>query len=261
MKKFNTVVYCGLVINCLLLGIIWYSTSLLLGDPDLQWTLSYDERRLMEVMSWVKIPFMVAILVQIISLFILDKFPKIGLTIAILSSIIMLPLSLIFITGYLYAYENRTNGSLIEFTDTQADIQILFRTNQIQFMSILYIILGGVIAFLGLGFGWLLFVAGIVTLCNLKRLKNRILIGLDQDNLILTPNLYSKTYLVPFSCVNILKNNDKILKLHIVTPTLDRKITYRKAMLAGEDFNQILTHILSKISGNDLQSSSSSTQS
>ncbi|MTC76261.1 hypothetical protein GKR75_18710 [Providencia sp. wls1919] len=253
MKKFNTVIYIGLIINCLVIASVWYIVDLM----NSQWRLSYDERQLLDVLNWVHYPFMAAIAAQIASLFILDSHPKIGLTIAIISSIVMVPLSLIFLTGYLYAYENRINRSLTEFTGSQANLYIFFKKTQLETLAILYLFIGGIVSFLGLGIGWVLCVVGIVTLCNLRRLKNRILIGADHNNLILTPNLHSKTYLVPLNCVTVLKDNDNLFKLHIITSELNRKITHRKAMLMGNDSSTILNHILAQIPKKESQLSNS----
>lgn len=73
MKKFSVLVWIGLVVNTLLLGSIWYFTSSL---NEIVGELTYTERDLASILSFMVIPFCISIFLQIISLPVLFKMPN-----------------------------------------------------------------------------------------------------------------------------------------------------------------------------------------
>ncbi|HHR5880703.1 TPA: hypothetical protein ACS7XF_000616 [Providencia alcalifaciens] len=255
MKYLSVTLWFGLFLNVLFVLFIWQFSALFPTHSDMYGTgLSYAERETISILSALLQPFSIAIIVQVFSVLILFKFPKLGLTLSILSAIIMLPLSFVFIVGYLYSYENRVNRALTLYNNTQdPDIRILFRTNQIKATSVFMIVAGIICLFIGFNLGGLLLIVGIVRLCNAIRLNNKFIIGLYNDNLILTPNAYANTYLIPLSVVSVIENGFSTLELSVSLPELNKKFTIKKDLLAGEDFSEVLEKIVANIPNSNVE--------
>ncbi|EKT62157.1 hypothetical protein [Providencia burhodogranariea] len=244
MKRFSVLVWIGLIVNILLLVSIWYFTS---SFNEITGELTYPERDLVNILSFMVIPFCISIIMQIISLPVLFKMPKLGLTLAIIGSIVMLPLSLIFMTGYFYSYETYRNKNFAIFDKQPTDISLNFKSSQLTMLGIVYIVLGLFIGFIGLSMGWLFAGVGLVALCNSFRLKDRIMVGIVKDQLIITPSLYADTYMIPLNDVSLIKESKSLFKLHIKSAGVDRKCTFRKGMIEGRHYQVALADILSKL--------------
>lgn len=247
MKKFSVLIWIGLVINILMLTAAWYFSS---EAKEFYDELSYSDRNFIDVVSILAILFFISIVVQVVSLLLLSRMPKTGLTLAILSSIVMLPFSIIFMAGYSFSYEKHRNKSLIILSRHDAptlDVQLNFDFGRMAMLGLVYLIAGAVIALLGMGTGWLVTVLGVFSLCNAFRMKNYVMIGLLQDKLAITPNQFSETYLVPLSDVTLIKENKSLFKLHIKSASVDRKCTFRKSLIKQDNYQITLEDILSKI--------------
>lgn len=244
MKNFNFLLWIGLVINVVILGAAWcFSISL----KDMMSEISYSQRDMVGFLEFMITPFFVAIIIQVISVFALLKKPKLGLALAIIGSIIMLPLSLVFIAGYLFNYEKVVNNGLATFSKQSVYVGLNFKTSTMTMQGALFVIIGLLVGFIGVGTGWLIFGVGVAVLCNSFRLKDRIMIGMTQDMLILTPTLYSDTYLIPLKDVFIIKNDSSVFKIHIKSDVVDRKCTFRKKMIMTEGSPVALDDILSNL--------------
>ncbi len=242
MKSFNLLVWIGLVINITLIGSVGLiSSSFILPSGG----LNYFEQEL--VSKIVKL-YLISIAVQLISLLVLFKKPKLGLVVAVIGSIIMLPLGVVFLLGYRFSYERHCNKDFEQFQDKKADAALKFRRSQLAIQGLLFIALGLLVGILGVGLAWLVLGMGLFSLCNSFRLKNRIIIGMAQDKLILTPTTYSRTYLIPFANVYLIKETNRSFKLHIKSSTIHRNCTYRKRTIDDKEFPRLLENLLLKIS-------------
>lgn len=99
----------------------------------------------------------------------------------------------------------------------------------------------------GVSVGGLLVCTGIIFISNAMRLKQRVMIGVSGDKLILTPALYAETCLIPLTDVTLVKENKNIFKLHIHSAGVDRKCSFSKKMIAGENAQADLAAILSTL--------------
>lgn len=248
MSKLSKLIWIGLIINVVLLGAV-YSFSI--SVKDIYSELSYSERNLVDVVSLMKIPFFVALAMQIVSLPVLFKMPKVGLTLAIIGSLVMLPLSLIFMAGYLFSYEKHCNKNLTALTRGEQNtltMALSFKTSQLLMQGLLLIALGLFVCFFSrMATGWLVVGAGLLSSCNAFRLKNRTMIGMSQDKLVITPSLFADTYLVPLSEVTLIKEDKRLFKLHIKSAGMDRKCTFRKGLIQEENYPVVLEGLLSKL--------------
>ncbi|MFZ1874580.1 MAG: hypothetical protein WAU54_17645 [Chania sp.] len=248
MNKLSKLIWVGLIVNAALLGAVCFFSA---SAKDIYSELSYSERDLVDVVSLMKIPFIIALAMQIVSLPVLFKVPKAGLTLAIISSLVMLPLSLVFMTGYLFSYEKQCNKNLTLLPQSEKNtltMALSFKTSQLLMQGLLFIALGLFVCFFsGMATGWLVVGAGVLSSCNSFRLKNRTMIGMSQDKLVITPGLFADTYLVPLSDVTLIKEDKRLFKLHIKSAGIDRKCTFRKGLIKEDNYPVVLEGLLSKL--------------
>lgn len=247
MKKTNILIWVGLIVNFFMLGASWYFYSIYPKGSDMYYTLSFDERSIADASVFFLKPFCISIILQVISIFILASFPKVGVAFAVIGSIIMLPLSLIFLVGYFRSYSSRIFEKLTPYNNASPKLSLTFKTSQFYMVGILFIILGVIALFMGLPIGGVFFILGIFYLTNAIRLKNKPLIGIEEDNLILTPSLYSKTYSFPLKSVSLIKDNHRMFKLHINFSGIDKKCSYNKNVIQEGNYSKKLESIFSQI--------------
>lgn len=241
--KISKLVWAGLAINIAVATVI----VLYLSQNGL--VKSYEEELLDEFISILLIIFAISIPMQVISLLLLSKAPKTGRVLAFIATVMMLPLSMIFFIGYLFSYEWRYNRGLTLFNASAyppLDVSLGFNVKQFSLSGILCIVLGIVIALLGINVGWVVVVAGVVALINSFRLENRIMIGVSQDNLIITPALYAETFIMPISDVTLIQDKPQSFKLKIKSGGVDRTCTILKRKHQQADFGKVIAKIATK---------------
>lgn len=238
--KISKLAWAGLAINIAVATVI----VLYLSQDGL--VESYEEELLDEFISILLIIFAISIPMQGISLLLLSKAPKAGRVLAFISTVLMLPLSMIFFIGYLFSYEWRYNRGLTPFNadvPPALDVSLGFNLKQFSLSGILCIVLGIVIGLIGINVGWLIVAVGVVALINSSRLENRIMIGLSQDKLIITPALYAETFIIPISDVTLIQDKPQSFKLQIKSGGVDRTSTILKRKHQQEEFGKIIAKI------------------
>lgn len=240
MVKISKLAWAGLAVN-----IVVATATFLYLSQDAVFS-SYEEELLDEFISIMLIIFKISIPMQIISLLLLYKAPKAGRVLAFIATVLMLPLSMIFFIGYLFSYEWRCNRGLTPFsagTHPPLDVSLEFNLKQFSLSGILCIVLGIVIGLFGINVGWVVVAAGLVALINSSRLKNRIMIGLSQDKLIITPALYAETFSIPINDVTLIQDTPQSFKLQIKSGGIDRTSTILKRKHQQEEFGKIIAKI------------------
>lgn len=240
MEKISKLAWTGLVINITLAAIIQFYSS---QNGALS---SYEELLLEDFIKIVLIIFAISIPMQVISLLLLSKAPKAGRVLAFIATVLMLPLSMIFFIGYLFSYEWRYNRGLTLFNadaHPPLDVSLGFNLKQFSLSGILCIVLGIVIGLIGINVGWVLVAAGVVALVNSSRLEGRIMIGLSQDNLIVTPALYAETFIIPISDVTLIQDKPQSFKLKIKSGGVDRTCTILKREHQQAEFGKVIAKI------------------
>lgn len=249
MKGISKLAWAGLALNIGYLGAVVYLTTQIEDDE-----LNIFARNAIAFLQYFTIPFLVSLLLQIISLPILFKSPKWGLALAIIGSLIILPLSMIFLAGYLFSYEKHRNRGLEVFSPNEKNTPsraLIFKTSMFYVQGGITLAIGLFILADGVSVGGLLVCTGIIFISNAMRLKQRVMIGVLDDKLILTPALYAETCLIPLTDVTLIKENKNVFKLHIQSAGVDRKCSLSKKMIYGEDSQTVLAEILSKLATAD----------
>lgn len=247
MNKFGKSVWAGLFINIMLLCSVWYISTQL---TDIYDDLAYSWRQVVDFLPNIILPFSIAVLMQIISLPMLFKNRKIGLTLAIIGSVVMLPLSFVFMNGYMFSYEKHRNKNLRPFINDESNTPthaLHFKTSGLRTQGGLSLVIGMMVGFSGSSIGWILVCGGVVSLLNASRLNQRVMIGLVRDQLIITPAMCADTYLIPTTDVTLIKQNKHSFKFHIQSAGIDRKCSFNKKMIAEKNYQPVLEDILSQL--------------
>ncbi|KEY57277.1 hypothetical protein [Serratia sp. DD3] len=247
MNKFAKSVWLGLILNIIFFVIAWFIATSLPYDQ-----LDYSMRDLVDMMSILVIPFGIAVVIQIISLILLLKLPKFGLALASISSLIMLPISMLFFIGYSFSYEKQVNSALTPFNQNDRNKlvnELNFKTSSFLVRGIVLVVIGVILCLIlpPKAPGFLLISVGILLLYQAVRLKNHIMIGLLHDNLAITLTQFSDTYLIPLRDVTLIKENKQIVKLHIKSAGIDRKCILAKGWIEEENYQVALADILTKL--------------
>lgn len=235
MNKISKFVWIGLIINVLWLGIL---ASIMLEAFNYLW--------------FIIIPFFIAMTFQLVSVSVLFKTSKLGLALAVLGSLIMLPFSMVFFIGYLFSYENIRNNGLKAYKsidNKNPESELNFNTSKLAMQGLLFVIIG--LVFIGVFVGWLFLCLGLILILNSFRLKNTIMLGLLDNNIIVTPGMNAQTYLIPLSNVMVIKEDKKIVKLHILSAGVNRECSFRKSLIKNENNRSVLGDIISKLAAQD----------
>lgn len=249
MAKVSKLVWVGIIINIISISSMWFFSLL---DQDIIDELSYDDRQIIRISSLAVIPITIATVIQIISIPVLFKIPRLGFILALLGSIISLPLSLVFWTGYLLSYENHYNRNYAMFKQQPLDAFLTFNTTKLAVQGVIFTVLGLGLMIVGVEntsfFGAMTTGFGIIIFYIAYRQKNKVMIGLAQDKLVLTPSMYTETYFIPLRDVSLIKDTSRLFKLRIKSTDVDRKCTFRKKFIAEDNYQETLKNILSKLS-------------
>lgn len=251
MKGISKLAWLGLALNIGYLAVVWYITT---QTADLYQELKPFAQNAVDFLTFMLLPFLLSVLLQIISLPVLFKHAKWGLGLAITGSLAILPLGLLFLIGYLFSYErfrNRPLQLLAPGEKEKLSSQLIFKTSMFFVQGLITLGIGLFILLDGVSVGWLLVCSGLLFFSNAIRLNQRIMIGVLNDKLVITPALYAETYLIPLQNVTLIKENKNLFKLHLFAAGVDRKCTFSKKMISGEDSQKVLADILSKLATED----------
>ncbi|PKH18546.1 hypothetical protein CIG19_21095 [Enterobacterales bacterium CwR94] len=244
MKRYNKLVWLGMLIVFLeVLAIQWYTYKFFRRYSYYE----YQESMLEQILSIVLILCIVAIILQAITVFVMFKYPKSAMALAYVSTFFTLPMGFVFFVGFLFTREKFAYRELVEFDNDEQDkleIKLLFNTSKLMSLGVLFAVLGVVLVLLGIGMGTLLLSLGILNIIHAKRLKNVVSLGLQGEELVITPSLYSATYRIPVKNVHVLKDNKRIMKLCLSMSDSYENSTLQKAQFAGDSVSTALDVIM-----------------
>lgn len=251
MKHFGALVWGGLILNILL---FFVSVCFNFIPQEILDELSYAEREQYEVISFISVPFGIAVLLQILSLFLLSSQPKLSYILAIIGAVVMVPAGLIFYVGYSTSYHNFRNKNFKVFEQEPTDVGLNFKTSKFALLGGLFLVGGVVLFMLGSGMSFLLITLGVVYLVNVFRLENKMVIGIRDDNeLIITPDMYAKTYLIPLQNLVLVEESGDKFKLRARSECTDVEYKFRRDMILDENSAISLKEILSKLARQEPQ--------
>ncbi|MDM8054184.1 hypothetical protein [Klebsiella aerogenes] len=249
MNKIHRLTLIGIIIN-LAMFLLALNEVNSLSDY-----YGYD-RTLRLIKDLVTIVLPLAIVVQVVSVFLLPKAPRVGIVFAYIGGIAMVPIGLLFLIGYIFSYERYCNANLDVYNpEAEVDIskpedknyKLTCDTSRFAPTGAIALCMGVIVLVMGVGIGYLLVAVGILNIWNGVRLKERVMIGLSGDKLIVKPKLYSDTFIVPLNEIVLTGKgvtNDAVSLKFLRT---GRAFSVRKKMLAGENIDESLEYIISKI--------------
>ncbi|ENZ8427121.1 TPA: hypothetical protein N3282_001192 [Klebsiella aerogenes] len=249
MNKIHRLTLIGIIINLAMFLLVLNEVN------SLSDYYGYD-RTLRLIKDLVTIVLPLAIVVQVVSVFLLPKVPRVGIVFAYIGGIAMVPIGLLFLIGYLFSYERYCNANLDVYNpEAEVDIskpedknyKLTCDTSRFAPTGAIALCMGVIVLVMGVGIGYLLVAVGILNIWNGVRLKERVMIGLSGDKLIVKPKLYSDTFIVPLNEIVLTGKgvtNDTVSLKFLRT---GRAFSVRKKMLAGENIDESLEYIISKI--------------
>ncbi|MBS9444248.1 hypothetical protein [Photorhabdus heterorhabditis] len=211
MKKLSITIWLGLIINLIFLWVIFYCAQLWQTTPD---SLTNEEKTIFEMFSVITMPMAISIGMQAISVLLLFFHRKLALFLAVLSSFITLPWGLVYIIGFIFSYNNFRFAEFQLFNlenRKQLSFYVSFRSGYFYLMAGVLTLLGIFQLIMGVSMGGMLIGVAIVSLFNGIRLTNRPVLGIYQDQLIITPSRFSQTYQVSCDQVTIKKKNRRVI--------------------------------------------------
>ncbi|EMH4161602.1 hypothetical protein RJ498_000815 [Pluralibacter gergoviae] len=247
MKKIAPLTWVGLIVNLLVCGIMWFNFTA--GTEP-----GFDYRS-NDIWFYSAMAFSVGLVLQIIALLLLSHSPKWGRVCAIIGVIIMVPIGLIFLMGYMSSYERSTTTGFTTYSqeaasadtdveDVNTVILLKFKTSQMFLSGMLMLVIGAVILVMGTGTGGILVGVGILALINGSRLKDRVIIGIKDNMLVVTPGIYSETCILPLKDVTVVKLHKGYIKLRLKTAEQEKTFKLHKNIIDSDDVDGALDKIL-----------------
>ncbi|ETS30721.1 hypothetical protein BB987_01300 [Photorhabdus temperata] len=197
MKKLSMVLWLGLIIDLIAIGGFFYYLQLQQATPN---GLDYQEQEAFKELYPITQLIAIAIAIQVVSVLLFFVHKKLALFLAMLSGFIMLPVGCVYIIGFLMSYNKLRFAELQLFNSAnkkQLSPYLHFRQERFYIVAV---ILGvaAVVQFsifsITASMGVLLVVAAIVSAVNGILLAFRPVLGIYENQLVITPSIFSKTY-------------------------------------------------------------------
>ncbi|KOY60134.1 hypothetical protein AM629_21090 [Photorhabdus heterorhabditis] len=240
MKKLSIVLWLGLIINLIVIGGFFYYLQL---QQTAQNSLSYQGQEVLKELYPIAKLIAIAIAIQMVSVLLLFIHKKLALFLAMLSGFITLPLGFVYIIGFLFSYNNlRFSGfPLFKWVNKkQLSPYLHFRQERFYIIAVLL----GVAAIIQLSaevsmgytgyeasMGKVLASAAIVSAFNGIRLAFRPVLGIYDNQLVITPSAFSKTYQVGCDQVLMKEKGKNIISFVIHTDSLKEVVNINRNLI------------------------------
>ncbi len=251
MKSVNLLVWIGLSLNLVLVLASWFFT---VDYQELYGELGYRDRMLLDAIAVLRYYFAVSLVLQILSVIFLDKANKLSFGLAIISCLGMLPLSIVFLIGYLFTYNDYVYRGLKTFSLNETgklDTYLNFATVRYFMLGAFATVAGVFMFFTDMPMSMLIIVVGVLNMINGIRLGPRPVIALMGDNLVFTPALMSNTYIISIEHVDLVESKKGKFKIKLNLEGLEKKITFQKNIMENDKDSSALEKILAKIEKNN----------
>lgn len=206
---------------------------------------------LYDFLSVMLVPILLSLLSQSFSFIFLSRLPKVGLTFAILGSVLMLPISIIFLVGYLFSYEQIRNKGLALFphpkTGRSYKGTLRYRASYFTLRGVLFLLVGALLLTIAPPVAGIIMGTAVLLLAISSRLEGTIMLAINNNNLIITPSLFSASYLVPLPNIYLAGETNNAFKLSIKVDNYQRTITFVKSMIEQEGQQKKLAQLFSVI--------------
>ncbi|EKT65702.1 TPA: hypothetical protein ACS8BP_002168 [Providencia alcalifaciens] len=204
MNKFNLYVWVGLILSASILGALLY--MLQTGEMSLEGPAGSANPELMKTLMIIAC---VSFPLQIVSMMVLNYKPTFAIVLAIISSIALMPITIVFAMGMIFSAIRWRYHQLTPFDTTinvpfDINIPMNKRNNTIMVFSIA--ILGIVLIVLSQSLGMFLFVFAVFLGFFGKKASSSTYLAIKDNHFYIRPNIFAYCYRIPLSDVFYVKS-------------------------------------------------------
>ena len=203
MNKFNLYVWVGLILSASILGALLY--MLQTGEMTLEGPAGSSNPELMKTLMIIAC---VSFPAQIVSMMVLNYKPTLAIIIAIISSVALMPITIVFVMGMIFSAIRWRYHQLTPFDTTinvDFDIRLTMDKRRNTMTVIPLAILGIVLIVLSQSMGMFLFVLAAFLGYFGKKACTTTYLAVKGDHFYIRPNIFAFCYRIPLKDVTYLK--------------------------------------------------------
>lgn len=247
MNKFNLYVWVGLVLNASILGTLVYmiQTGELIVDGS-NGAANAELMKTLMIIACVSFP------IQLISMMLMSYKPRLSIAVAIISSVALMPITIVFAMGMVFSAIRWRYHQLTPFDTTinvDFDISLPFNKRQNTLIVIPLAIVSIAFIILSQSLGMFLFVLTIFIGFFGKRASNSIYLAIKDAHFYIRPNIFAHCYRIPLQDVHYVKSEKGKLIFDVKTQDSTLSLSASPVNLTEEDKSKI-EMLLSQIKKN-----------
>ncbi|MEX5891756.1 hypothetical protein AB6H11_14240 [Providencia vermicola] len=211
MNKFNLYVWVGLELNISLLGSLLY--MLQTGELIIDGSDGAQNAHLMRILMIIAC---VSFPIQLISMMIMSYKPRVAIGVALISSLALMPITIVFLCGMIFS-AIRWRFHQLESVDptikVDFDTNLVFNNRHNTLRAIIVGVLGAVFVVLSQSLGMFLIVLAILLFILGKRIHGTPYVATKGSYFYIRPSLFSLYYRIPLKDVTYLRNEKNTVLL------------------------------------------------
>ncbi|MGO2337033.1 hypothetical protein [Providencia sp.] len=244
MNKFNLYVWVGLVLSASILGTLVYmiQTGELIVDGS-NGAANAELMKTLMIIACVSFP------IQILSMMLMSYKPRLSIAVAIISSIALMPITIVFAMGMVFSAIRWRYHQLTPFDTTinvDFDISLPFNKRQNTLIVIPLAIVSIAFIILSQSLGMFLFVLTILIGFFGKRASNSIYLAIKDAHFYIRPNIFAHCYRIPLKDVTYVKGEKGKVYFDVQTDTEVLQLTATPANATPEEQTK-LEELLNRI--------------
>ncbi|MCW2258187.1 hypothetical protein M2263_004278 [Providencia alcalifaciens] len=233
MNKFNLYVWVGLVLNIVLLGTLVYmiqSGELIIDGSD--GAKNTELMKILIIIACISLP------IQIISMMIMSYKPRLAIAVALISSLALMPITIVFMCGMIFSATRWRFHQLTTFDHTikiDFDVNLPINNRNNTLRSIVLGAVSVIFIVLSQSLGMFLLVLAIILFILGRQLNGSPYLAIKDNYFYIRPSLFAFCYRIPLKDVSYTKNNKG-------------KITF--GVKTGQNMIQLSTNLMNIDTGN-----------
>ncbi|MGJ3354554.1 hypothetical protein [Providencia sp. Je.9.19] len=244
MNKFNLYVWVGLVLSASILGTLVYmiQTGELIVDGS-NGAANAELMKTLMIIACVSFP------IQLLSMMLMSYKPRLSIAVAIISSIALMPITIVFAMGMVFSAIRWRYHQLTPFDTTinvDFDISLPFNKRQNTLIVIPLAIVSIAFIILSQSLGMFLFVLTIFIGFFGKRASNSIYLAIKDAHFYIRPNIFAHCYRIPLKDVTYVKGEKGKVYFDVQTDTEVLQLTATPANATPEEQTK-LEELLNRI--------------
>lgn len=204
MSKFNLYVWVGLVLNTALLGTLLYMIQT--GELIIDGSNGAQNAQLMKVLMIIAC---VSFPIQLISMMIMSYKPRVAIAVALMSSLALMPITIVFLCGMIFSAIRWRFHQLETFDPTinvDFETKLTFNNRHNSIRAIALGLISVIFIVLSQSLGMFLLVLAIILFVLGKRINGTPYLAIKGEHVYIRPSLFAFCYRIPLKDVTYLRN-------------------------------------------------------